>query len=189
MLELDKIEHNIFGLRDCTRQELRSTAEVLQTLGGANPICHLFGIKLRQSSEWSQLCVAFLLAQIWIRLGRYDRASESLGEYQKLRGDEHAYYDLANRYLSLRAEGQSAQDASQQLLRESEDGDTCRQVCQDLSDPTSVFDFVKLPNCPACSVCQLEPECITTRAIKLARTLYPVMDGNQIDQRTLAWVS
>jgi ribosomal protein S12 methylthiotransferase accessory factor len=189
MLHLDKIEPMIFRLSDCTKQELFAIAEVLENLGGANPIAGLFNVRLKQASEWKELCVAFLLTQIWIRLGRYDRARKSFGRFLETRGDNNPYYSLVEKYLTLRDAGLSEQEVSERLLRQPTPKDIVSQVCQDLSDPTKVFDFIKLPSCPNCADCRLNKECITVRAMNIAQTLYPVMDRNRIDQQTLSWVS
>ena len=189
MLEIDRIESKIFGLSQLSGEELLEVVKVLEHLGPANSITDIFNVKLKQNSPWRQLPVAFLLTQIWYKLGQPDKARQSLRQFLQGRNTMHEYYRLVDRYLELRASGVSADAIQAFLLQQSAAPDLAMVVCQDLANPDRILDLVRLPNCPGCSTCELREECVTRGKVVMAQVLYPEMRRNQPDQSALAWVS
>ena len=62
-------------------------------------------------------------------------------------------------------------------------------MIEEMADPHEVFRFMRLPNCPDCDQCELQPECTTGGALAIVEQLYPAMLRNRIEQKDLAWVN
>jgi ribosomal protein S12 methylthiotransferase accessory factor len=189
MLEIDKIEAKVFNLKRLSKEELLEVAKVLESLGPAHSVMNLFNVNMKQDSPWRQLPVAFLLTQIWYKLGQLDKARQSLGLFLQGRSSMYEYYRLVDRYLELKANGLPARTIQSQLLKESSMPDLVMVACQDLANPDHVLDFVRLPNCPDCSTCELHTDCATRGKVSMAQALYPEMRRNELDQSGLEWVS
>jgi ribosomal protein S12 methylthiotransferase accessory factor len=191
MLALDTIEARALKLKQCSDQDLAAVAEVLERLPPAASFVALFRIEVSSSSPWRQVSLAFVLALIRLRLGQYDKARKSIQEFLDARPEKYryGYYDRVSQYLARRAEGLSHGEAAEQLAQDQEWGEQGRQVAEELADPREVFRFVKLPNCPDCGECELQPECITTGILSTVERVYPAMRHSRIDQMALAWVA
>jgi ribosomal protein S12 methylthiotransferase accessory factor len=189
MLELDRIESKAFKLKACSDAELAEVAEVLEKLCGPIAFADVFGIKLKPESPWAQYNLAFLLSQIWYRLGRFDRAREDFKKFLETRKDDkNPYYDLVERYLERRAGGQSAEEAARGLTDDPAQAELARTVAKDLADPAAVFRYTHLPNCPDCPTCELRPDCVTAGKLAMMEVLHPTMAARKIEQADLAWL-
>ncbi len=191
MIALDTVEARALKLRHCSDQDLAAVADVLERLPPAASFVDLFRLELKGSSPWRQVNLAFVLALIRLRLGQYDKARMSIQEFLDARPEKYryAYYARVSRYLDRRAEGLTHAQAADQLAQDPEWGEQGRQVADELADPREVFRFVKLPNCPDCGECELQPECITTGILSTVERVYPAMRHSRIDQMALAWVA
>ncbi len=190
-LALDAIEDKALKLKQCSDGDLAAVAEVLYRLPRASRFAEIFGLELKDFSPWRDVNLAFLLALIRYRLGQYGMARESLQAFLETRADpyRYRYYEGVSQYLARRAEGLSHAEAAQHLARDPEWGDAGRLIAEEMADPSQVFRFVKLPNCPDCGECELQPDCLTSGALTIVEALYPAMRRNRIDQRDLAWVN
>jgi ribosomal protein S12 methylthiotransferase accessory factor len=189
MLELDVIESRALKLKSCADADLAEVAAVLEKLPPGLSLAQVFGIKLRPESPWTQYNLAFLLSQIWYRLGCLDRARDALEVFLKLReGDENPYYELVRRYLQRRASGCSAEEAGQALADDPRLADLARTVAEDLADGAAIFHFVKLPNCPDCATCELMDDCLTRGRLTMMDIVRKAMVGHRSDQADLRWV-
>jgi ribosomal protein S12 methylthiotransferase accessory factor len=190
MFQLDRIESKALKLRSCSDAELEEIAGILEYLGGRIALTEIFGIKLKQTSPWTEYHVALLLSQVWYKLGRFDKARDAFKLFLKIReGDKNPYYELAGRYLERRGEGLTAEAAAQGLAEDPAHTDLARQVAEDLADPAAALRFVLLPNCPDCSECDLRSECVTTGRLSVMERLLSAMASRKIDQATLSWVN
>jgi len=190
-IALDAIEAKALRLKRCSDEDLATVAEVFDRLPPASSLVWAFGIQLRDSSPWRQVNLAFILAQIWYRLGQYGKARESIQEFLDTRAEKYryAYYDRLSQYLACRAEGLTHAEAAQQLAKDPEWGDAGQLLAEEMAEPREVFRFTKLPNCPDCADCELRPDCITTGALALVDKIYPAMRRDCIEQTALDWVN
>jgi ribosomal protein S12 methylthiotransferase accessory factor len=190
-IALDAIEAKALRLKRCSDEDLATVAEVFDRLPPASSLVWAFGIQLRDSSPWRQVNLAFILAQIWYRLGQYGKARESIQEFLDTRAEKYryAYYDRLSQYLACRAEGLAHAEAAQQLAKDPEWGDAGQLLAEEMAEPREVFRFTKLPNCPDCADCELRPDCITTGALALVDKIYPAMRRDCIEQTALDWVN
>ncbi len=190
MFELDRVESQALKLRCCSNTELEEIAGVLEKLGGQITFTDVFGINLKRTSPWTEYPVALLLSQIWYRLGHLDKSSEAFKIFMQLRkGDENPYYELVALYLERRANGLSEKEAAQDLTDNPAHMDLARIVVEDLSDPSEIFRFVKLPNCPNCEECELQSDCTTTGRLIAMEGLLSAMMSRHIKQEELDWVN
>ncbi|MBN1140092.1 MAG: YcaO-like family protein [Anaerolineae bacterium] len=189
-LALDAIEDKALQLKRCSDEDLAAVAEALDRLPAASRFTEVFGLELERLSPWRDVPLAFLLAQIRYRLGQHGKARESLHAFLGTRAEpyRYRYYEGVIRYLALRAEGLAHAEAARQLGQDPEWGETGRLIAEEMADPSQVFRFTKLPNCPDCEACELQPECNTGGALAIVDRLYPAMRQNRIEQRDLAWV-
>ena len=159
-------------------------------LPGATRFSEVFGLQLRSTSPWREVSVAFLLAQIYYRLGQYARARENLQAFLATRAEpyRYRYYEAVSQYLALRAEGLSHAEAAGRLAREPDWASAGQSIAEEMADPGQVFRFTKLPNCPECDACELQAECNTRGALAIVDSIYPAMRRNRIKQADLAWV-
>ncbi len=190
-IALDTIEPTALQLKRCSDEELEAVAEVFDRLPGAYRLVDVFRLDLKGSSPWRQVSLAFLLAQIWYRLGQYEKARESIQEFLDTRAEKYryGYYDRLIQYLACRAEGLAHAEAAQQLAQDPEWGDAGRLLAEEMAEPREVFRFTKLPNCPDCADCELRLDCITTGALALVDKIYPAMCRDGIEQTALDWVN
>ncbi len=191
LMALDAVEGLALRLKRCNDAELFRVAEALGRLPGAYSFAKLFGLELKPGSPWQKVNVAFLLTLIHYRLGHYSEARESLQEFLDARPEEcrYRYYAMVDQYLAYRAEGLPHDEASRRLAGEAGWGDSGRQAAGELEDPSQVFRFTKLPNCPDCDSCELQGECCTRETLAIITRLYPVLLRSHVEQASLAWVS
>jgi ribosomal protein S12 methylthiotransferase accessory factor len=188
MLELDRIESKVLKLKNCSAEDLLDIAHTFENFDAAICLVDLFGIKLKDSSLWKQINMAFLLTQIWYSLGYFEKANESFKKFLQTRTTKNLYYEFVEKYLEWLTEGLSTQAAFDRLLQEVDAKDIARQVGEDLSDPKQAFSLIKLPNCPDCKTCELYTDCLTTGRVTMANILYPSMLRTAIDQQALSWL-
>ena len=189
MLELDEIESKALKLKSCSDSELEEVANVLQKLEGRITLTDVFGIKLAQTSPWTDYHLALLLSQIWYRLGRLDKAWEAFKAFKKIREDDkNPYYELAERYLERRAAGTPVEEAVKELADDPAQAELAQIVADDLADPGAVLRYVKLPNCPDCKECELREDCVTVGRLAMMERLLSAMASRQIEQAALSWV-
>lgn len=190
-IALDSIEAKALKLKQCSDEDLTAVADVFDRLPRASKLVEILGLELYSSSPWRDVNLAFLLAQIRFRLGQYGMARESIQEFLETRAEpyRYRYYEWVSRYLARRAEGLSHAEAAQHLARDTDWEDAGRLVIEEMADPRQVFRFMKLPNCPDCDQCELQPECTTGGALAIVGQLYPAMLRNRIEQKDLAWVN
>jgi ribosomal protein S12 methylthiotransferase accessory factor len=190
-IALNDIEARALKLKQCSDEDLAAIANVLERLPAGQGFANTFGILLKPFSPWRQVNVAFILALIRCRLGQYDRARESIQWFLGTRAEKYRYryYQLVSRYLARRAEGLTHAEAAQQLAEDPQWGEVGRQMAEEMADPQAVFRFTKLPNCPDCGECELEPDCLTTGTLATVDKVYPAMRRNGIRQAALAWVN
>jgi YcaO-like protein with predicted kinase domain len=190
MLQLDKIETKALKLKKCTNTELEEIANVLENLNGRIAFTDVFGIKLKESSPWSEYHVAFLLSQIWFKLGQFDKAKNAFNVFLKIReGDKNPYYELVDRYLERRADGLTTEESAKALTEDPAQEELARIVVEDMTNPEAVFRFALFPNCPDCPDCELRADCITTSRLAAMEKLLLAMTSLQIDQLKLSWVN
>lgn len=189
-IALDTIENKALQLKKCSDEDLAAVAVVLRRLPGATRFSEVFGLQLRSTSPWRGVSVAFLLAQIYYRLGQYARARENLQAFLATRAEpyRYRYYEAVSQYLALRVEGLSHAEAVDGLARDPGWGSVGRSIAEEMADPGQVFRFTKLPNCPDCDACELQAECNTNSALAIVDSIYPAMRGNRIEQADLAWI-
>jgi YcaO-like protein with predicted kinase domain len=190
VLALDTIEAKALKLKQCSDQDLAAVAEVLERLPPAASFVGLFRLELKGSSPWQQVSVAFVLALIRLRLGQYNRARKSIQEFLDARAEKYryGYYDRVSQYMARRAEGLTHAEAAEVLAQDPDWGEIGCQMAEEMADPGELFRFVKLPNCPDCGECELQPECITTGILSMIEKVYPAMLQRRIEQMALAWV-
>jgi YcaO-like protein with predicted kinase domain len=188
MLDLDKIEPKALKLKSCSDEELKKIAEVLEKLGGQASFVDVFGISLKQESPWTQYNIAFMLSQTWYKLGHFDWARDNFKKFLKTREDDkNTYYELVDRYLGWRAEGFSAEEAGSKLADDTKQEELARIVAEDLADPALIFQYTRLPNCPDCSACELQQDCVTTGKLTMMGNVQKALTTQLIDQAELAW--
>ena len=190
-LALDEIEGRALKLKHCSDADLAAVADVLDRLPPASRLVELMAVELTPASSWRQVNLAFLLALIRYRLGQYGKARESIQAFLEARPEpyRYRYYEGVSRYLAYRAEGLDHAKAAEHLAQDPEWGDVGRTIAEELSDPADVFRFTKLPNCPDCDTCELQPDCFTGGALTIVERIYPAMRRNRIEQMDLAWVN
>ena len=190
-IALDSIEDKALKLKQCSDEDLTAVADVFDRLPRAGKLVEIFGLELSSSSPWRDVNLAFLLAQIRYRLGEYRMARESMQAFLETRAEpyRYRYYEGVSQYLARRAEGLSHSETAQHLALDPEWGDAGQLLIEELADPRQVFRFMRLPNCPDCDQCELQPECTTGGALAIVEQLYPAMLRNRIEQRDLAWVN
>lgn len=189
IIELDKIEPFIFNLHHATNDQLLQITRALENMSMDATICGLFNVTVKQDSPWGQVTVAFLLTQIWYKLGNSQKAADYFAAFRKSRPLPIPYYDMAGRFLDLKTEGLSNDSILQQLKSEFTDTKTVEEVCHDLDNPQNIFNFMKFPRCPNCEGCPLNEDCLTTRRMNISDKLYPVMKNFHWDQTRLAWTT
>ncbi|MBN1188853.1 MAG: YcaO-like family protein [Dehalococcoidales bacterium] len=190
MLQLDRIESQAFRLKVCSEKELDEIASILEKINESMSFTDVFGIKLKPESPWSELNLAFLLSQIWYRLGRFDKARDSFSLFLKDREeDKNPYYEVVGHYLEMRAGGLSKEEAASRLAEDREKAEIARIVAADMARPEEIFRFDKLPSCPDCPRCELRPDCATAGKIATMEILFTAMASRQIQQTDLSWVN
>lgn len=187
IVEWDKVEEKASRLSELSNEELEEVARALGMLPPYLTLTQVMSVKLRDGSPWAKLSVGFVLAQIWCKLGRWKEASTAFEMYLGKAGDLPDYYKVLRRYLMLRSEGRSADEARNEL-DSAMPGEAVEQVCGDLADPTRVFEHVCLPACPGCTECRLQPECLTKGQLVVARKLYPAM-RESMPAQDLSWTA
>ena len=190
MFELDRIESKALKLKSCSNVELEEIANILEKLGGWIAFTDVFGIKLAQTSPWTEYPVALLLSQIWYRLGYLEKSNEAFKKFMQIReGDKNPYYELAALYLERRANGLSAEEAAHDLTDNPAHMDLAHIVVEDLADPSDILRFVKLPNCPDCDACELQTDCVTKSRLNVMEGLLSAMMSHHIKQEALDWIN
>ena len=182
LIEWDKVEEKICGIKTLPKEELPSVASSLEAVPPLVPVTQLLNLKLRDGSPWSQLPAAFLLAQLWYKAGKPAAAARALGSFTQALQRPDRYYDAVSRYLTLRAAGVPTEAMRSQFPESEWPQDVVQQVCDDLANPNEVLTHVRLPGCPKCPGCELQGECITSAQLAIARTLYPIMKQNMPEQ-------
>jgi ribosomal protein S12 methylthiotransferase accessory factor len=190
-IALASIEARALKLKQCSPDDLAAVTEVFKRLPPASKFFDILGIELKGSSPWRGVNLAFLLTQIYFRLEQFGKAYECLQAFLETRPEvyRYRYYTGVGQYLALRAEGFSHAEAAQRLAEDPDWGEAGRSIAADLQDPSRAFQFVKLPNCPDCTACELSPECATAGALAIVARLYPAMRESHIEQKELAWIS
>jgi hypothetical protein len=107
---------------------------------------------------------------------------------QTREADENPYYELVARYLERRANGLSDLETAQGLTDDPAQMALARLVVEDLTNPSDIFRFVKLPNCPNCGACELRADCVTTGRLSAMEKLFSAMASVRINQMELSWV-
>lgn len=174
-IEWDKIEPQVRNLRTLSPEESLDLATRLQTLPQQMSLTDLMSLKLKPTSVWSQVPVAFVLTLLWYREGRFDEALSAFRMFHQSRTDHSEYYRIVERYLVLRADGLSAEAAGTELLRVESADNIAREVIADLACPSEVFRHLRLPECPDCGGCAISADCLTRPLMDVSRALSPAM--------------
>ncbi len=175
IIEWDKAETKICNIKTIQRNDAITLAQSLQTLPPYASITDLLNIKLKEDCPWSQMNIAFLLTQLWFKLGRITEAAESFHVFRKGRPDDIEYYQIMEKYLSSRASGYSIDETRRGLETEFGATETIEHVCDDMVRPEDIFQHVRLPECPDCSHCGLADDCLTKNLMEISHIVYPVM--------------
>jgi ribosomal protein S12 methylthiotransferase accessory factor len=175
LIERDKIESSIYQIRHSSPDDLLSLTSTLRTLPAYSSVADLLGLKLEADSPGSRINVSFLLAQLWLKLGNLDAAADAFRVFQLGCPDKTEYYQAVWKYLKIRASGRSVAEARRELEAELGQTTAVQQACDDLENPEEFFKQMPSPQCPCCSGCQLNADCLTKKLMGISRILYPVM--------------
>lgn len=181
-IEMDHLESLMFRFPAVSAGEMRRMAEFLQNFHEESQLFKLFNVDLRKDSPWGKLEVAFFLTLLWYRLGDLDKARENFAVFRRRREkNPAAYYDVAEKYLQY---GGSAGNGEIRARLEADGfaAEVIDEVVQDLADPAQAFRHLRFPACPDCPRCPLEPECLTTRKIRISHRIHAGMREKPIDQ-------
>jgi hypothetical protein len=75
------------------------------------------------------------------------------------------------------------------LAEDPAQAELARIVAEDMAVPASIFRFIRLPNCPDCSECELQADCVTTGRLSVMEGLLSAMASRIIEQTDLSWVN
>jgi len=175
LIELDKVQSRICRIKHNSPEDLLSLISSLRTLPAYCSVADLLGLILKPGSPWSRINVSFLLAQLWFKLGDLNAAAEAFRVFQHGCPEKPEYYQAMGKYMEILASGRTAAEARRELEAELGQTAAVQQVCDDLEDPEEFFKQMRLPECPDCSMCQLNADCLTKNRMELSRILYPAM--------------
>jgi ribosomal protein S12 methylthiotransferase accessory factor len=179
VVDLDTIENHFFNLAYCSADVLSEIAEKLSSFESSAPIFQLFNIDLEVNSPWSQVTVAFVLTQIYYRLGEFNNALAHFNAFCDSRKEIEPYYKIVKYLLKFRAHGMGMRQAERQLMniatKKDVDPSIVKQVVKDMSEPYLIQNFTPFPRCPYCSDCLLSESCQTQHKLSIARTVYSNM--------------
>jgi len=185
-IELDKIEKLFFDFENCSEVDMSKIENTLADMKFKIPLEKLFNVEVKNNSTIGNVDSKFFLTLLRYRLGKYEKAKESLKEFRNNEVRNDLYYEVANEYIELKRQGVLTEKISEQILNKGYDKGTTKEVCDDLLDPTSVFKYISLPKCPNCKECGLNKDCLTSGQLNICNTIYNKMKENIINQNTVA---
>lgn len=175
IIETDKIESKIFPVDYDSDEACRSLVTSLAACPAYRLITDLFFITLDEDAPQTSVNVAFLLAQLWFRLGQFDAAADAFFVYQEGLEAPSAYDIAMGAYMDARAAGRPAAEARQEVEKDLGSTQDVKRACDDLENHKAFFARLALPKCPDCAACPLASACVTKGQMGIARTLYPIM--------------
>lgn len=149
------------------------------------------GVQLKANSDLYSLNLQYLLSILYYKLEDYEKAMYYLDLYLtdlKTRGRDLAntkYYKCAVYYHRLRAQKKPI-NVIKSTMKEIFGESVSNEVLADLSDPDSIFQYLKLPNCGNCSNCDVQTECCYNDWKQIAEILQENINNNLPDQMKLS---
>lgn len=184
-IELDKAETLLFNATDLSESDLSILENILSGFSHDLQLSKIFNIVLKQNSFNGIYQISFFLTLLRYRLGKYDKALESLKEFTSKGTGNDAYYKIVGEYFKLKKSGHTNIEVENTLLNLNYDKNLVSEVCLDLSDEKNIFKNITLPKCPNCKSCNLSTECLTMTQSKVCDKLYVEMKNNLINQNNL----
>lgn len=185
-IELDKIEKLLFNMDTCKKEDISKIEKALTSISSSITITDIFSINMKSNSISGNMTISFFLILLRYRLGKYDKALESLKEFMSKGTSNDIYYEVVMEYLKLKRDGYDHKDILNKILNNGYEDTIVLEVCKDLENDENIFNNVVLPKCPNCSLCGLKDECLTKTQMIVFERLYLAMKNNILDQNKLA---
>jgi ribosomal protein S12 methylthiotransferase accessory factor len=176
MIELDKIEQDIFSASKASLENLVECATVLERFAAYGNLSSLFNIKMPLDKAPLQPPLSFVLTLLWYRIGDYKRALEHFNSFIAMRNSVPVYYTICCKILELLCDGHKFDSMRERLKGEFAGSvDDVDRALNDLENGRSILSHAALPECPNCDQCPISRDCLTKGQLTIARTVYPLM--------------
>ncbi len=184
--EHDRILMTYFRFASLSDDEIADVAKVLSRFSPDMKIEDAFRTELTEESPYKGITTGFLLTLLWYYLGDIEKAEFFFDQFMKKEDNRILYNRIVHKYLQLKKENSSEIDIRKVLLLEKYDSEVVDEVLHDLRNPKLIFQYMKFPVCPECSICALSVDCLTKYRMEISKRLHNEFKKNAIDQRYIS---
>ncbi|MDR2204911.1 MAG: YcaO-like family protein [Flavobacteriaceae bacterium] len=108
---------------------------------------NLFKLEFKKDSSWNNIPTSFFMILLTILAKDFKKSIHYLDLFiNQMKLGNNLYYKEIKEYLTCLSNNKSVKHIN-------------KNIVENLSTPESLFKFIKYPNCPDCSNCELNKEC------------------------------
>lgn len=138
----------------------------------------LLKLEFVENSDWNHLPGSYFITLFWVIVGNYERAIHNLKSFMISTGnDDDNYYNIILEYFKFKNINCSDKKIFLKLSQKGFKHNLIEDVINSFSKK-SLFEYIKVPNCPDCNNCALSNDCITKNKINFLIRIHKRLKRN-----------